>query len=209
MTEDFENSVLLETNAFNVLVQQFISGASTTSTTGRRRLVAKFGLSVTEMAILWVKMEKLFGQETIGDDRERLLWALHWLYCYPVDEQAVAMFRPSPNEKTFRKWTHLYVKLFGELNLVCEGKKNLSGWQRACPCDCTLIMFFYTQRYNGNRDSKIGRSQFRRSPLTAPTATSTTRCVVGKMTSASASSLSNTNILLSDTGFACTSTSPS
>jgi hypothetical protein len=114
MADSTVGSVEVETAEFRQLTVTFFGGSSASaSSQTRRRVVGCFGLTVLEIAVLWLRLRALGAALT---KRVHLLWALYWLRTYNTEEQCSAFFRVT--EKTFREHVQLVVEWIANLNLV-------------------------------------------------------------------------------------------
>jgi hypothetical protein len=80
--------------------------------TNERRFVALYGATITVASILW---RKLMPQPQGGEPRH-LLWALMILKVYSSEH--VHAIIAGVDEKTFRKWSWIYVNEVESLNVV-------------------------------------------------------------------------------------------
>mmetsp|Transcript_7735 Transcript_7735/g.20247 ORF Transcript_7735/g.20247 Transcript_7735/m.20247 type:complete len:123 (-) Transcript_7735:24-392(-) len=79
-----------------------------------RRFKALFGASATVVATLWIMI--LTKAQTIGAGPKHLLWALHFLKVYSVEDVSAEVVGTDP--KTWRKWVWRMVDLMHGLDIV-------------------------------------------------------------------------------------------
>ena len=81
------------------------------SATNERRYRGAFGASPRISSLIWTMLRHPIGGELI-----HLLMAFHFLKCYATETIQAALFKV--DEKTFRKWQWMYVRLLSTLNNV-------------------------------------------------------------------------------------------
>lgn len=113
MTDEIEEEIQHFKTLLTPILGRFRSSASTSV---QRRLIGNYGLCLKELAILWILLKR--RGFNVGEHRDRMLWALHWLRSYGTEEQCVTHFRPPPSEKTFRDAVKQFVEYFASLELV-------------------------------------------------------------------------------------------
>lgn len=84
---------------------------------GYRKFRAFFGTSPLVCAVVW---DKLRTQRPIKSNEEHLLWALMFLKRYNIESVNATLIGVS--EKTFRKWSHIFIRLLANMPVV--KKKN-------------------------------------------------------------------------------------
>ncbi|ETV67416.1 hypothetical protein H257_16391 [Aphanomyces astaci] len=85
---------------------------SSTSTTNARRFVALFGTTLYVTSVLWAKLEP----HPRGGQPRHLLWALMFLKVYGTEHVHATI--AAVDEKTYRKWSWMYIKAFEDLTEV-------------------------------------------------------------------------------------------
>jgi hypothetical protein len=78
-----------------------------------RRWMSAFGAPPIVCCILWNKMDP-FKTMPRGVEPKHLLWGLHFLAVYDTEENSSQRVG-QVDEKTFRKWAHLFVKAISYL----------------------------------------------------------------------------------------------
>lgn len=82
------------------------------SLTGYRKFRTYFGISPEQCSIIWNRI----SDKPSGAEPKHLLWCMLFLRNYHKEHVNAAIV--SVDEKTFRKWTWIFVELLSELNAV-------------------------------------------------------------------------------------------
>jgi hypothetical protein len=80
--------------------------------TGYRRFRGLFGVSPASCAVLWTLIE----DKPPGSKPKHLLWSLLFLKGYANEHMNSAVV--GVDEKTFRKWSWIFINLLADLNVV-------------------------------------------------------------------------------------------
>lgn len=80
---------------------------------GYRRFKTMFGVSPLICSIAW---DKIDDEIPYGAKFEHILWALCFLKCYHTESVNHAIF--GIDEKTYRKWTWIFVDLLSSIKMV-------------------------------------------------------------------------------------------
>jgi hypothetical protein len=73
----------------------------------RRRLMSFYGVSPDLCCIIWRKLDA--HKSIIGAQYKYLMWALYFMKVYG-NEESNSNFAGGVDEKTFRKWSHIFVE---------------------------------------------------------------------------------------------------
>lgn len=80
---------------------------------GLRRFKSFFGVSPNVCAVIWHLIK---SDSSSSNEPKHLLWALLFLKQYGTEHERRTILKK--DEKTIRKWTFLYIKLIGEMDVV-------------------------------------------------------------------------------------------
>lgn len=81
--------------------------------TDLRRFVALFGVSSSSATILW---NRLGNCPINGGAPKHLLWALMFVKIYATENVNATLLKT--DEKTFRKWTWVFLKMLSDIKVV-------------------------------------------------------------------------------------------
>lgn len=122
-------------------------GVETTGSTNLRRFRAFFGASPRVCAALWTRILPLLDAEaTVGAERRHLLWALHFLKVYDVEEVSARLF--SVTEKTFRRRVREMVGFLARADMVSCASAAIGSFSLILLFSSTAFLICFVCSFN-------------------------------------------------------------
>jgi len=106
----------------------------------QRRWVSFYGVSPDLCCIIWRKLDA--HKSIIGAQYKHLMWALYFMKVYGNEENN-SNFAGGVDEKTFRKWSHIFVEAisFLESSVVSIVLTLLLSFENLPPTHASHIIF--------------------------------------------------------------------